>query len=232
MRIAVCDDCYEDAYYLQTILKEHTVRIYVDTKDLLQDIEKGGVYYDLYLLDIYIDAFMNGIELAAKIRETDEDVAICFISTSEEFYREAYDLYAVQYLVKPVQKEMLDQLIEKIEKNIARQKEQRLSFKYRGKSGSIPYSKILYISSREHSLFIFCTDGTVQECVGKLNEIESQLKGDVFRRCHQSFLVNMYHVDNLSGKDLVVSGYRIPVSRRYYAEIKDRYHEILFEEVD
>lgn len=51
-------------------------------------------------------------------------------------------------------------------------------------------------------------------------------------RCHQSFIVNIYEVDNLSGSELKVFGYRIPVSRRYYAEVKKRYHEVLFEEVE
>ena len=56
--------------------------------------------------------------------------------------------------------------------------------------------------------------------------------GDVFLRCHQSFIVNMYHVEGIYGSDLMVGGEQIPVSRRYYAEVKRRYQEILFEEVD
>ena len=51
-------------------------------------------------------------------------------------------------------------------------------------------------------------------------------------RCHQSFIVNMYHVEGLNGMNLTVAGEQVPVSRRYYADIKKRYQEILFEEVD
>jgi hypothetical protein len=42
----------------------------------------------------------------------------------------------------------------------------------------------------------------------------------------------MYHVDNLKGAELIAAGHYIPVSRRYYADVKKRYQEILFEEVD
>ena len=51
-------------------------------------------------------------------------------------------------------------------------------------------------------------------------------------RCHQSFIVNMYHVESLSGTDLILGGEKIPISRRYYDKVKGRYREILFEVVE
>lgn len=232
MRIAVCDDCFEDALCLKALLRGQDVRMYPNAGSLLADIRNRNTHYDLYLLDIYISASINGIELAKRLRTMDEEAFICFVSTSDAFYREAYDLYAVQYLVKPVREEDLKQLLDRVSKHLIRKKERSLLFKWRGRTGSIPYGKILYISSREHTVFVSCTDGTVQECKGKLNEMASQVCGDVFLRCHQSFLVNMYQVDNINGSELTVCGHRIPISRRYYAEVKRRYQEILFEEVD
>ncbi len=210
MRIAICDDCFKDACSMQAFLTEQEVKIYTDTRTLLEDIEEDNIQYDLYLLDIYIDFNMNGIGLAERIRVNDDEATICFVSVSEE----------------------LEQLIEKVQKNIAKQKEQRFSFKYRGWVGSIPYRNILYISSRGHNIFIYCIDGTVKECIGKLNDIASQVSETIFRRCHQSFLVNMYHVDHLKGKELTVAGHKIPVSRRYYVEVKNWYYEILFDKSD
>lgn len=232
MRIAVCDDCLEDALSLKNFLNGQEVGIYSNAGDLLDAVENKKIKYELYLLDIYIDGSANGIELAKRLRAADEETVICFISASDDFYREAYDLYAVQYLLKPVQEKSLKQLLEKVSKSLAKSKEQSLSFKYRGQTGTIPYSRILYISSREHTIYIYCTDGSVQEYKGKLNELALQVCGNIFARCHQSFLVNMYHVDNLSGNELTVSGQQIPISRRYYMDIKRRYQEIVFEGVD
>lgn len=231
MRIAVCDDCYEDALHLKFLLNGHEVRIYSETGRLLKDLEEQKLRYDLYLLDIYMEEAMNGVELAARVRGQDDEAVICFVSTSDAFYREAYDLYAVQYLLKPVGQEDVTRLLEKISRSLARDREQSLSFKSNGRTGSIPYGKILFIDSREHTVFIHCTDKTVQKCRGQLNEIAMQVSGSVFMRCHQSFLVNMYQVEHLSGNELVAAGQHIPVSRRYYPEIKKRYQEILFEEV-
>lgn len=232
MKIAVCDDCQEDALYIKSLLTGQDARIYFDSQQLLEDVEDHNMHFDLYLLDIYMKDSLSGIDLAGHIRSRDSDAVICFISSSDAFYREAYDLYAVQYLIKPVRKEDMALLLERVSQRVAREREQRLGYKWRGQTGFISYSKILFIDSREHTLFIHCEDGTVQECKGKLDDLEIQVGGQVFLRCHQSFIVNMYHVDKLDGNELLLAGHNIPVSRRYYAEVKNRYREILFEEVD
>lgn len=218
--------------YIKSYLNGQDVRIYFDSQRLLEDVEEHNMHFDLYLLDIYMKDSISGIDLAGHIRSRDSDAVICFISSSDAFYREAYDLYAVQYLIKPVRKEDMALLLERVSQRVAREREQRLGYKWRGQTGFISYSKILFIDSREHTLFIHCEDGTVQECKGKLDDLEIQVGGQVFLRCHQSFIVNMYHVDKLDGNELLLAGHNIPVSRRYYADVKNRYREILFEEVD
>lgn len=235
MRIAVCDDCMEDALSLKKYLGGQDVSIYSDAESLLRDIEDKKKQYDLYLLDIFMEESMNGIKLAEKLRSAQEDVFICFISTSDDFYREAYDLYAVQYLIKPVREESVKKLLWKVQKSLARRlddKEKNLIYSWWGKRGAIPYGKIRYISSSGHTLSIYCTDGKVQESTGKLNDLERQICGDTFQRCHQSFIVNIYQVEGMNGSELTIAGEQVPVSRRYYAEVKKRYQEMLFEGVD
>ena len=234
MKIAVCDDCHEDAMRLATFMEGQDIRLYFDPQRLLADVENRQMRFDLYLLDIFMDDSMGGIELAERIRARDEEAVICFVSTSDAFYRQAYDLYAVQYLLKPVQEADVRQLLERLvrRRRRGRERDQRLGYKWRGQAGFIPYGRILYIDSREHTLFIHCQDGTVQACKGKLDDLEIQVCGEVFSRCHQSFIVNMYHVNRLEGCQLLVAGQGIPISRRYFAEVKSRYQEILFEEVD
>lgn len=238
MRIAVCDDCMEDALTLKKYLDGQEVSIYSDAESFLADIESEKKQYDLYLMDIYMNDFMNGIELVERLRKVQEEAVVCFVSASNDFYREAYDLYAIQYLIKPVQEESVQKLLRKVQKSLKRGdmpsggNEKKMIYSRWGKTGAIPYGKIRYVSSRGHTLFIYCTDGQIQESTGKLNDLEHQVCGDIFLRCHQSFIVNMYHVEGLSGTELTVAGEQIPVSRRYYAEVKKRYFEILFEEME
>ncbi len=236
VRIAVCDDSRRDACALRNLLEGQEVKLYDNAESLLADVRQDGMRYDLYLLDIFMENSLNGLELAAALRAVDEASVLCFVSTSDDFYREAYDLYAVQYLLKPVDREAVRKLLDKVEKIFVKNtdREKTLRYSWRRTSGTIPYGKILYISSREHVLTICCTDGRVQESTGKLSDLERQICGDTFLRCHQSFIVNMYHVRELSGTELVLAadGQKVPVSRRYYAEVKKRYQRMLFEEVE
>ena len=233
MRIAVCDDCRQDACAVRELLPGQEVTLYGSAESLLSDVEQGGKHFDLYLLDIFMENSMSGIELAGKLRALDEAAVICFVSASNDFYREAYDLYAVQYLIKPIGREELEKLLDKVEKIFIKKKEKTLGYSWRRASGVIPYGKILYISSREHVLSIHCTDGRVQESTGKLSDLEQQICGDTFLRCHQSFIVNVYHIRKIAGMDLVLAekGEKVPVSRRYYAAVQERYRKLLFEEV-
>ncbi len=114
MKIAVCDDCHEDAMRLETFMEGQDIRLYFDPQRLLADVENRQMRFDLYLLDIFMDDSMGGIELAERIRARDEEAVICFVSTSDAFYRQAYDLYAVQYLLKPVQEADVRQLLERL----------------------------------------------------------------------------------------------------------------------
>ena len=233
MRIAVCDDCRQDACAVRELLPGQEVKIYGSAESLLSDVEQDGKQFDLYLLDIFMEDSMSGIELAGKLHAWDEAAVICFVSASDDFYREAYDLYAVQYLIKPIGREELEKLINKVEKIFIKNKEKTLAYSWRRVSGVIPYGKILYISSREHVLSIHCTDGRVQESTGKLNDLEQQICGDTFLRCHQSFIVNVYHVREIAGMEIVLAEKeeKVPVSRRYYAAVQERYRKLLFEEV-
>ena len=100
MKIAICDDGMEDALLLKSCLRGHEADVYSDADGLLAFMEENRNWkYDLYLLDIYMDKSVDGIELAKRIYALHDDAVICFVSTSDAFYREAYDLYAVQYLI-------------------------------------------------------------------------------------------------------------------------------------
>lgn len=73
--------------------------------EALQYLDREGA--DLAILDIDMPG-MNGIELAAAIREKQPDVPIIFLTGYEQYALEAYEVHPSGYLLKPVKKEKLE----------------------------------------------------------------------------------------------------------------------------
>ena len=66
---------------------------------------------DVALLDINMPE-MNGLKLAAKIKQIRPDTAVIFLTGYSEYTLDAFDVHAVGYLLKPVNRERLTAEIE------------------------------------------------------------------------------------------------------------------------
>lgn len=230
MNIAICDN---DRYNAQQLLyrikgaRAHT--LFPSAEQFLFALE-GNVHFDLYLLDIFIgDA--NGIELGKRIRGIDSEALICFISSSRSFYAETFSIYAFQYLTKPVSQEAFQELLHKASERLSRDRERSITLACRCKTVIVPYGCVMYITGLSHTLYIYCIDGAVEQHTGRLDDLESQLDPTIFVRCHQSYIVNLYHVTSLDRDSFLIGNKYIPISRRY-ASIKKYYWSMLFEDLD
>lgn len=126
-RIAVCDDSKADAEFVQSILNnwaaERNVTIQVETfptaESFLFHYEENKAY-DILLLDIEMGA-MDGVTMAKKVRQDNETVQIVFITGYSEYIAEGYEVAALHYLMKPVNREklyaVLDRALEKQRQN-------------------------------------------------------------------------------------------------------------------
>lgn len=111
MKIAICDDDEMDRAFILGLVSEyfdmHNYHIKVDvfqTGEAFLAADLTG--YALVILDIYMGA-LNGIETAKKLIRENPGTRIIFCSSSNEFAAESYDLSALRYLVKPVQRKKL-----------------------------------------------------------------------------------------------------------------------------
>lgn len=228
--IAVCDDNKDDLRGLRDALcqtkQSCSITEYKDAETLLEEVETGCRQFDLFFLDIYLPG-LNGIEAAHRIRVVNEDAVLIFLTTSEEFYREAFDVYAFHYLLKPVKcgelKEVMEKAVARIDKT-----EIKLSITYHGQSMLLKQANIAYISSAGHYLHFHMKDGQEYTSYGKLDDAEEQLESDLFVRSHKSFMVNLLHIDKLAKEGFYIGNTLVPISRSYAASAKERCYRWLF----
>lgn len=232
--IAVCEDDNNDLARLRDVLNEiklpcdFAVSEYSSAESLIWDIETEHKHFDIFFLDIYLNG-INGVEAARRIRAEYENALLIFVSASEGFYREAFDVYAFHYLIKPVNKNSFAEVLVRAVKAIDRNRDEFLKITYRGKSSTLKYSDITYISSMNHSLKYHMNDGKEYTSYGKLDELALRIKSDLFVRCHKSFIVNLAYVSEMTAEGFKTeNNFFIPFSRTYSAAVKESYHRRLF----
>ncbi len=231
-RIAVCDDSLEDRTRLCTLLCKSYPHAELETfssgEALLWKLA-DGIRFHLYFLDIFMDE-VSGIDAARQIRSNDYNALIVFVSTSDDFYREAYDLFAFHYLIKPINMDKLTPVLERAKEQLQREAEQTILVNCNRQVRSLRLSNILYISSCNHNLIFCMTDNELIEIRGKLDHYIAKLPQAMFFRCHQSYVINLRYCSALTTDGFQLCDKIIPVSRSYQKEALSRFSNNLISE--
>lgn len=221
MRIAICDD--EEAQRL--LIQRYVEAWAADNKVALETelFASGESFwfaweddssYDLLIFDIEMGQ-LNGMELAAGIRRKDEDIPILFVTGYDSYMAQGFEVAALHYLLKPLRKEKLFTVLDKLKKMRMRKKqEEKILFRAEEGPLSLPASKIWYIEAMAHQCILY-TEDTSHVLCSSIGEMVRQLCGRrEFVRCHRSYLVNVQHISAIVKPELVLDdGRRIPVSR-------------------
>ena len=178
--------------------------------------------FDIIFLDIRMNG-IGGIETARRLREKNSSAVLIFVTALKEYVFDALDLYAFQYLLKPINErkfsEVLDRAIKEAEKNT----EKRELF-IRSKKITVDQADILYIESVGKKSAIHLTDhNKVIEIYTSMDELEKELVGS-FYRCHRSYIVNMSHIEEYSSNSItVMGGDKVYLSKKKYGDFKKAY---------
>lgn len=223
-RVAIC----EDEFHLRSELRElcrqiltqlevaHSLETFSSAKEL-QDALDTGRRFDLLCLDIVMPG-QSGMELARRLRRRDDKTSILFISGSEAFLREGYSVRPIQYLMKPVSREALEDALRTDLR--LHHRPNVVTITAGGKVTAIPIKDILYVESRDHRAVFVLEQGEMSFWL-TLTQAEEMLSTEQFCRCHNSFLVNLAHVVRMDCQDVVLTGgRRLAVSRRQMKAFK------------
>ena len=238
MRLAICDDDAADAAEIHSYLKEHFARngyigdvvSFNSGEALLSAFSPGA--FDVIFLDVYMSG-ITGVEAARKIRAADPDCAIVFITANPGHMPEGFALRAASYVVKPITREQMDTALLQCRK-IFLKNARYIEAKTGGQTVRIPLPKVFYVEILNKAASIFTADGIVKTYT-PIEEIERQLGGRPFLRCHRSYIVNMSHVEDVLDNDFLMrGGAKVPIRKNGMKEIRriinDFFTERLFED--
>ncbi|MBO4911698.1 MAG: response regulator transcription factor [Butyrivibrio sp.] len=239
MNIAIVDDLKADSDQLKSILTSYA---YENSLDLSIEVFSGGeeflseyenYNYTLIFMDIYMNG-ITGIETARKIRETDTDTAIVFLTSSSEFMPEAFSIHAYDYISKPAEIGRLYKVMDDfLKKKTMAVDVPYLFFTYEKDNVSVPYSDIALIRSIGHYNEIILKNQRTYKVRMTFASISDILSEDIrFLPVMRGILVNMDYITSLKNGSCFIAGdIQTPITLKKEKQLEQIWKNYIFNKI-
>ena len=192
---------------------------------------------ELLFLDIRMPG-MDGFDVVGALSASKDFTmpSIIFTTAYDQYALRAFEMHAVDYLLKPFTSERLHSAVARLterdrhfepgtdQSNGSSQHEfpysKRLVFKSRGRIIFLPVSDIRWIGAEENYVRI-CTEKENHLLRETMAHLEERLDPEMFLRVHRSSIVNLQHVKEIRSETngvcavILVDGQKVSISRSY-----------------
>ncbi|WP_040656709.1 LytTR family DNA-binding domain-containing protein [Olsenella sp. oral taxon 809] len=194
---------------------------------------KEGVerHPDVLFLDISMPK-TSGMQLAEALRKLKNPPAVVFVTAYSEYALDAFNVDAVDYLMKPVETDRLSQALDKVEARLKPAPStcvsiERIPVEKGGRKVLVPVDQIRFIEAKDDYSCIYTDEDRFLSTIS-LAKLEQRLVPHGFFRVHRGYIVNLDHVEDV---EVISSGIlqlglkgipekKIPVSRRRVVALK------------
>lgn len=240
MKIAVCDDNIHDLSTMVSLLndykdlqKDYLIIEYTafhSAVDLIAAMERGQ-QYEVVLLDILMP-FMTGMDAAKEIRQFNQEVKIIFMTSSPEFAVESYSVSAYYYALKPIWKEKLYLILDRIISEFENRKGSSLLIKSKHGLSRIYIHRLEYAEVIGRNILYHIIDGSVIETVGTMSDLEKELlPNQSFIKPHRSYIINLAYVITLGQREIkMLSQSLVPMAKANNGAVKAAYIAYAFKD--
>jgi two-component system LytT family response regulator len=194
---------------------------------------------DLIFLDIQMPK-INGFEMLEIL---DEKPSVIFTTAFDEFAIKAFEANAVDYLLKPFDKNRFENALKKwkeknnqeTEKNVSGlienpnkqpDEKNRIVVRNGGEIEIVPVADLIYIEAYDDYVKLFTKDSYYLK-KKTMNYYEQTLDNTVFFRTHRSFIINLQQLSRIEPLEknsfvaIMKNSKKVPLSRSGYSRIKE-----------
>jgi len=190
---------------------------------------------DVLFLDIQMPK-LDGFEVLALL---DRSPAVVFVTAHDEYALRAFEVQALDYLLKPFSEERFRSVLQRIKQHPPRTPAATLASSLRAKplqrivvrdeDGSIqviPATRVDYVEADDEAIVI-ATGGAKVRKQQSIGDLAAELDPGRFVRIHRSYLLNIERIEKIElyAKDSRVAilrdGTKLPVSRSGYARLRE-----------
>jgi len=233
LNIAVVDDEQAHRDILIKYIEEWKAKQCLEVK--VETFESSEAFYFMWCEDqhcdvVFLDICMggaDGVSLARKIREKGKAITIIFTTGISDYMQEGYEVEAMHYLLKPLDKKKVWECLGKC---LQRKGEATQNILLPTEEGlvKIDAGKLLYAEARERCCILAYGEEVLTVKVG-IKELARKLgEAEEFLFCHRSYMVNVRKIAKVGRTDLIMdNGAAVPVSRRLYKEVYERFIQVM-----
>ncbi|UMG94024.1 LytTR family DNA-binding domain-containing protein [Nocardioides sp. TF02-7] len=182
---------------------------------------------DAVFLDVQMPG-LSGLELAEVLGRFKQPPPVVFVTAHEQHAVDAFDLHAVDYVLKPVRAERLAEAVRRVVSGSDRRPapdDAQIPVERAGVTRFVDRGDITHVEAQGDYARLH-TDGGESYLVRiPLSTLEEEWRPAGFWRIHRSLLVALAHVDEVrtdGGRcTVVVRGVELPVARRHTRELRD-----------
>jgi two-component system, LytTR family, response regulator len=232
----------------QLLNEDRDIEIVGESATALETIELvRATHPELLFLDIHMPG-MDGFDVIAELANKADGPAprIIFTTAFDQYAVRAFEVNAVDYLLKPFTPERLRTAVQRVREPAQARAQQanvengsgqaaglytnRIIFKSRGRILFLPVMDIRWIGA-EGNYVRLCTATETHLLRETMARLETRLDPRGFLRVHRSFIVNLKYVKEVrregSGESVVVldSGQKVALGRSYRAYLNEQLHQ-------
>lgn len=215
MKIAICDDNKFD----RALLSEYILQYAGNTMSIVEIVQFDcgeellcafkKEQFKILFLDIYMKG-INGVAVAEKIRETDEECKIIFTTSSLEHKSDGFEVAATHYLVKPITYERVEIALNRCKK-VLNSNARYIELTVNKEIIKIRLKDIYCIEAIRNGAVITTRLETLRFHYS-MTSMEELLTDSRFLRCHRGFIINMDQVSLMKDDVFIMkNGFTIPI---------------------
>ncbi|MGA2326881.1 MAG: LytTR family DNA-binding domain-containing protein [Bryobacteraceae bacterium] len=239
MRVVIVDDEELARSYLRELLGSHPeIEVAAECSNGFEAVKAvAELKPDLLFLDVQMPK-LDGFEVLELIGS---ETAVVFVTAYDQYALRAFDVHAVDYLLKPFNQARFEAALDRARQRIGArlppaaqlaaaarpplQYLERIVVKDGAKVDVIPCDKLDYAEAQDDYVLLR-SQGRNHLKPQTISSLEASLDPGKFLRIHRSYLVNLERVAKIEpyAKDsriaILTDGTRLPVSRAGYARLK------------